>query len=173
MTISTGTKTPGVEAPDGVGVPVEQTGVTLGRSLRVALLHGREESSRRAVAQLALASGTEIVAHVRATDPRSFVEAAQALRDAKPDVVVIQGGAKDQDSLAELLEALDQKLTREEDTRSAVIRRLVEDALREVDQREDVRRYIEGYRKQPQTEEEFGWADYVTAEHLAEVEWKE
>jgi len=95
MTISTGTKS-----------PVEQTTVTLGRSLRVALLHGRDEASRRAVAQLALASGTEIVARVRATDPRSFVEAAQALRDAKPDVVIIQGGAKDQAALAELLEAL-------------------------------------------------------------------
>src|SRR2546423_7078626 len=106
MTVSTGTLPPGVEAPDGVGVPVEQNRITLGRSLRVALLHGREEASRRAVAQLALASGGEIVARVRATDPRSFVESAQALRDAKPDVVVIQGGAKDQAALAELLEAL-------------------------------------------------------------------
>src|SRR5206468_6552218 len=86
--------------------PVEQTGVTLGRPLRVALLHGREEGSRRAVAHLALASGAEVVARVRATDPRSFVEAAQALRDAKPDVVVIHGGVKDQSALAELLEAL-------------------------------------------------------------------
>ena len=94
MTVSTGT------------APVEQTRVTLGRPLRVALLHGREEASRRAVTQLALASGAEIVARVRATDPRSFVEAAQALRDAKPDVVVIQGGATDQGALAELLEAL-------------------------------------------------------------------
>ena len=95
MTVSTGTR-----------APVEQTTVTFGRSLRVALLHGREEASRRAVTQLALASGAEIVARVRATDPRSFVEAAQALRDAKPDVVVIQGGSKDQAALAELLEAL-------------------------------------------------------------------
>jgi hypothetical protein len=95
MTVSTGTE-----------APVEQTRVTLGRSLRVALVHGREEASRRAVAQLALASGTEVVARIRATDPRSFVEAAQALRDAKPDVVVIQGGPKEQVALAELLEAL-------------------------------------------------------------------
>ena len=95
MTVSTGTE-----------APVEQTGVALGRSLRVALVHGREEASRRAVAHLALASGAEIVARVRATDPRSFVEAAQALRDAKPDVVAIQGGAKDEGALAELLEAL-------------------------------------------------------------------
>jgi hypothetical protein len=106
MTVSTGTEARGVGAPVGVGVPVEETRVALGRSLRVALLHGREEASRRAVAQLALASGAEIVARVRATDPRSFVEAAQALRDARPDVVVVQGGAKDEGALAELLEAL-------------------------------------------------------------------
>ncbi|TMC41976.1 MAG: hypothetical protein E6J23_12400 [Chloroflexi bacterium] len=90
----------------GTEVPVERTSVALGRSLRVALLHGREEASRLAVLRVALASGAEIVARVRATEPRSFVEAAQALRDAKPDVVVIQGGTKDQGTLAELLEAL-------------------------------------------------------------------
>ena len=95
MTVSTGTE-----------VPVEQTRVALGRPLRVALVHGREEASRLAVVHLAVASGAEIVARVRATDPRSFVEAAQALRDAKPDVVVIHGGAKDEGALAELLEAL-------------------------------------------------------------------
>jgi hypothetical protein len=106
MTVSAGTIARGVGDPDGVGVPVEQARAALGRDLRVALLHGREESSRRAVTQLALASGAEVVARVRATDPRSFVEAAQSLRDAKPDVVVIQGGPKDQDALAELLEAL-------------------------------------------------------------------
>ena len=95
MTVSTGTL-----------APVEETRVALGRPLRVALVHGREEASRRAVAHLALASGSEIVARVRATDPRSFVEAAQALRDARPDVVVVQGGAKDEGALSELLEAL-------------------------------------------------------------------
>ena len=106
MTVSTGTTAPGVGAPGGVGVPVEQTRIALGRSLRVALLHGREETSRRVVAHLGLASGAEIVARVRATDRRSFVEAAQALREAKPDVVVVQGGPKDEAALAELLEAL-------------------------------------------------------------------
>src|SRR5467141_2202330 len=95
MTVSTGTE-----------VPVEQTRVALGRPLRVALVHGREEASRLAVVHLAVASGAEIVARVRATDPRSFVEAAQALRDARADIVVIQGGAKDEAALAELLEAL-------------------------------------------------------------------
>src|SRR5258705_9762804 len=90
----------------GIDAPVEETRVALGRSLRVALVHGREEASRRAVASLALASGAEIVARIRASDPRSFVEAAQALRDARPDVVVIQGGTKEEVALAELLEAL-------------------------------------------------------------------
>ncbi|MEK6226891.1 MAG: hypothetical protein AABM40_11450 [Chloroflexota bacterium] len=90
----------------GIDAPVEETRIALARALRVALVHGREEASRRAVVHLALASGAEIVTRVRATDPRSFVEAAQALRDAKPDVVVIQGGAKDEGALAELLEAL-------------------------------------------------------------------
>jgi len=90
----------------GIEAPVEETRVALGRPLRIALVHGREEASRRAVVHLALASGTEIVARIRATDPRSFVEAAQALRDARPDVVVIQGGPKEEPALAELLEAL-------------------------------------------------------------------
>ena len=90
----------------GIDAPVEETRVALGRPLRIALVHGREEASRRAVVHLALASGAEIVARIRATDPRSFVEAAQALRDAKPDVVVIQGGPKEESALAELLEAL-------------------------------------------------------------------
>ena len=100
MTVSTGTEAP------GVGVPVEQPPVALDRPLRVALVHGREEASRLAVVQLALASGAQIVARLRANDPRSFVEAAQALRDAKPDVVVIHGGPKDERALGELLEAL-------------------------------------------------------------------
>src|SRR5947208_16267826 len=95
MTVSTGTE-----------APVERARVTLDRSLRVALVHGREEASRLAVAQLALASGGQIVARLRANDPRSFVEAGQALRDAKPDVVVIHGGPKDERALCELLEAL-------------------------------------------------------------------
>jgi hypothetical protein len=90
----------------GIEAPVEETRLALGRPLRIALVHGREEASRRAVVHLALASGAAIVARIRATDPRSFVEAAQALRDARPDVVVLQGGPKEETALTELLEAL-------------------------------------------------------------------
>ena len=90
----------------GIDAPVEETRVALGRSLRIALVHGRAEASRRAVGHVALASSTEVVARIRAADPRSFVEAAQALRDARPDVVVLEGGPKDEQPLAELVEAL-------------------------------------------------------------------
>ena len=95
MTVSTGT-----------GAPVEQTRVALGQPLRIALLHGRGDGSRRAVAHIALASAAEIVASVRATDSRHFVAAAQALREARPEVVVVHADAKDEAPLAELLEAL-------------------------------------------------------------------
>ena len=70
-----------------------------------------------------------------------------------------------------LLDALDQKLTREGESRSAVVRRLIEEALRDAEEQEDVARYVQAYREQPQTEDEFGWSDQVTQEHLAEVPW--
>ena len=95
MTVSTGT-----------GAPVDQTRVALGQPLRIALLHGRGDGSRRTVAHVALASAAEIVASVRASDSRHFVAAAQALREARPEVVVVHADAKDEAPLAELLEAL-------------------------------------------------------------------
>ena len=70
-----------------------------------------------------------------------------------------------------LLEALDQKLTRDGESRSAVIRRLVEEALQDAEEQEDARRYVNSYREQPQTEEEFGWSDEVARRHLAETPW--
>lgn len=72
---------------------------------------------------------------------------------------------------SDLLEALDEKLVRDAESRSAVVRRLVEDALRELEEQEDIERYIEGYRKQPQTEEEFGWSDEVVLDRLAQDPW--
>lgn len=70
---------------------------------------------------------------------------------------------------AALLEAVDRKLIRGEDSRSAVVRRLLEEALRQAQEQEDVERYLQGYRENPQTEEEFGWSDHATRERLVEL----
>ncbi len=72
---------------------------------------------------------------------------------------------------ANLLEAVDRKLARGEESRSAVVRRLLEEALREVEEREEIERYVWGYRESPQTEEELGWTDRATQERLAELPW--
>ena len=60
---------------------------------------------------------------------------------------------------ARVVDALHHKLTEPDETRSAVIRRLVVRALREAQDREDVERWRQGYLEQPQTEEEGAWAD--------------
>jgi hypothetical protein len=95
-----------VTVSTGSTAPVERMRVALGQALRIALLYGREESSRRALTHVALASAAEIVARVRSADQRSFVDAAQTLRESRPDVVVMHGTDKDETTLAELLEAL-------------------------------------------------------------------
>ncbi|MGD9894831.1 MAG: ribbon-helix-helix protein, CopG family [Dehalococcoidia bacterium] len=71
-----------------------------------------------------------------------------------------------------LLEALDQKLTRPGESRSATIRRLLEAALSEEPQSKEIDRYLQGYREQPQTEEEFGWSDDVVKDSLAAAHWR-
>ena len=69
----------------------------------------------------------------------------------------------------ELAEAMDRKLVKGHGTRSAVIRRLIEAALREADEREDDEAFVRSYREHPQTEEELGWSDRATREHFAEI----
>ncbi len=73
---------------------------------------------------------------------------------------------------ADLLEALDHKLMKKDESRSALVRRLLEDALREVEEQERVERYVRSYLDDPQTEEEFGWSDDVTRQHMADLPWK-
>lgn len=73
---------------------------------------------------------------------------------------------------AALLKALDEKLKRAGENRSAALRRLLEELLQDIEEQEQVARYIEGYRRQPQTDEEFGWSSTVAQQHLAEVEWR-
>lgn len=74
---------------------------------------------------------------------------------------------------AKLLERLDTKLAREDESRSAVVRRLVEDALWEMEEREKDEQFIRAYTEQPQTEEEFGWQSAIALEALKQIEWKE
>ena len=71
-----------------------------------------------------------------------------------------------------LVQGVDRKLARPGESRSAVVRRLLEEALREAEEREEVERYVRGYREEPQTEEEFGWSDRASAERLGELPWQ-
>jgi hypothetical protein len=90
----------------GEEAPVEEARVGLGRPLRVALLYGRDDASRREVARVALAAAAEPCAVVPTDDPRSFGELAQAFRDTAPGVVLVRPERKDLAAMAELLEAL-------------------------------------------------------------------
>lgn len=73
---------------------------------------------------------------------------------------------------ADLLEAMDHKLMRKDESRSALVRRLLEGALREVEEQEKIETYVRSYLDDPQTEEEFGWSDDVTRRHMADLPWK-
>jgi metal-responsive CopG/Arc/MetJ family transcriptional regulator len=71
-----------------------------------------------------------------------------------------------------LLRALDEQLVNDGESRSAAVRRLLEEAVRAAQERADVERYIRGYRELPQTEEELGWSGAAAREHLSELPWK-
>jgi hypothetical protein len=91
----------------GEQAPVEEASVTAGRPLRVVLFCGRSHAAWLAAQRAALGSALEVVATVPTTDPRSFVEVAQALRDTAPDVVLVRpGDSKDVGPLTDLLETL-------------------------------------------------------------------
>ena len=71
----------------------------------------------------------------------------------------------------DLLEAAEARLGSDHGSRSGLIRRIIEDALRAADEREKVQQYVRGYREEPQTEEEFGWSDWALTEGLKELPW--
>jgi Arc/MetJ-type ribon-helix-helix transcriptional regulator len=71
----------------------------------------------------------------------------------------------------DLLDALDHQLVGRDETRSSVIRRLIQEALREAEERREVERYIRGYQADPQTVEELGWADQVAPAGLSVEPW--
>lgn len=72
----------------------------------------------------------------------------------------------------ELLSEVEEKLAREDENRSATIRRLIEDALKGAKEKADVEQYIRAYKEQPQTEEEFGWTEALLGETLEDVPWE-
>ena len=78
-----------------------------GDVVRIAAMLGRDPKLAPAIAFGALAGGASLVGLVGTRDRRTFVERAELLRDARPDLVVVlapqRGDAKD---LAELGEAL-------------------------------------------------------------------
>ena len=70
-----------------------------------------------------------------------------------------------------LVDALDRWLTRGT-SRSAAVREVLEQAVREARRRDEIERFVRGYQANPQTEEEFGWANAAAiafwAEHPSE-----
>ena len=72
----------------------------------------------------------------------------------------------------EVLSILDEQLTLPGENRSAAIRRLIEDAAKQAQAREESEQFIRAYTEQPQTDEEFGYSDAVSLASLAAVPWK-
>jgi metal-responsive CopG/Arc/MetJ family transcriptional regulator len=68
-----------------------------------------------------------------------------------------------------LLEAVDEKLVGAGETRSAVVRRLLEEALRDAQEQADIERYVRGWQEQPITEEDVLWESQQAARRLAEL----
>jgi metal-responsive CopG/Arc/MetJ family transcriptional regulator len=70
-----------------------------------------------------------------------------------------------------LLEDAERNLAEEDETRSALIRRLIEQALKAEQESKDVEQWIRAYQEQPQTDEEVGWMEKPSREYLAEIPW--
>jgi len=81
--------------------------VGYGGVMRVAVLAGGAADLERVLRRAVLASGAELVLLIHATDARSFTERAAALRDARPDVVlVLAAERREADRIVDLVEAL-------------------------------------------------------------------
>jgi metal-responsive CopG/Arc/MetJ family transcriptional regulator len=73
----------------------------------------------------------------------------------------------------ELVEALDRRAQSDGKSRSAVIREAVEHHVKADVEEEKIRRYVEGYRRIPQTDEEMEWSDAALSETLRYLEEQE
>lgn len=80
-------------------VDVDQSAITVGTVVRLALLAG-DDAELAVIRRVALASSADVVLAMRASDGRSLIERAAALRDARPDAVLIAAGSGG-DDLAE------------------------------------------------------------------------
>ena len=91
-------------SPETGGPPLR---VTSGGVLRVAVLAGAEPAIEQVLRRVVLASGALLVLALRSNDPRSFVERASAMRDARPDLVLALVTERGEaDGLVDLVEAL-------------------------------------------------------------------
>lgn len=80
--------------------------VELGLPVRVLAFVGRDPSYAAAARAGVLGAGAELALITGYVDPRTFVERAVALREARPDVVLVAGDGADTGGMADLLEAL-------------------------------------------------------------------
>lgn len=80
--------------------------VGLGRPLRLALLVGHEPANVAAAHAAALGACAEVVLTLGTGSRGSLVDRAAALRDARPDAVLIVSDARDPGGMVELVEAL-------------------------------------------------------------------
>lgn len=72
----------------------------------------------------------------------------------------------------ELLEAIDAGLTRPDETRSAVFRRLAEEALQRTEERAEVERWVRAYRDEPPTTADDAWAALGPRNDPSAVPWE-
>nr|BAL56657.1 ribbon-helix-helix protein, copG family protein [uncultured Acetothermia bacterium]BAL59326.1 ribbon-helix-helix protein, copG family protein [Candidatus Acetothermum autotrophicum] len=69
--------------------------------------------------------------------------------------------------------ALEKRRRQLKQSRSAVIAKAIRHWLKAQQEAEDVQRYVEGYQKYPETEEEMAEAAALARMALADVEWEE
>lgn len=69
--------------------------------------------------------------------------------------------------------ALEKRRRQLKQSRSAVIAKAIRHWLKAQQEAEDVQRYVEGYQKYPETEEEMAEAATLARMALADVEWEE
>ena len=73
----------------------------------------------------------------------------------------------------EMLQAVELERRATGESRSQFFRRAVEERLRRERDREDIARYIEGYQKYPETEDELAFAESALLYAFDEDSWEE